>query len=76
LLWSESHDLAGERVRNAVEVEVELDVVVNVDACLRPMMKLEALGGQRPKGWPIQLGEQAGPAAGALAEGTVVELLQ
>ena len=70
------HDLAGERVRNAVEVEVELDVVVNVNARLRPVMKLEGFGGQRPESGSVQLLKQAGPAAGALAEGPVVEFLQ
>jgi hypothetical protein len=67
--------LTAERVGDAVEVAVELDVVVNVDTRLSPVMQLEAFGGQRPEGGSIQLREQAVPRSGTLAEGAVVELL-
>jgi hypothetical protein len=41
------HLLPGEGVRHAVEVAIQLDVVVDVDARLGPVMELEALRGQK-----------------------------
>ena len=70
------HQLAGERIGDAVEVAVKLDVVVKVDARLRPVMKLEAFGRQRHESRPIQLAKQRGARARTLAKRPLVELLQ
>src|SRR5262249_40519570 len=57
------HEFASKGVGDAIKMTVELDVVIDVDAPLRPVVKFEAFGGQRSEGRLIQLGEQAGPAA-------------
>src|SRR5215470_13478251 len=65
---------AGEGVRDTVKMAVELDVVVDVDARLSPVMQLKAFGGERRQRGPIQFGKQRGPRARPLAKRPLVEL--
>ena len=70
------HHLPGQHVGHAVVVEVDLDVIVDVDARRRPLLELKAFARQRPQRGPVQLLEQAGATARALAKGPLVELIE
>src|SRR5437879_11942779 len=70
------HHLSVQPVGDAVVVTIELHVVVDVDACFSPVPEFKALGGERFQGRSIQLCKQAGPTAGAVSTGSVVELLE
>ena len=52
--------LLRERVRNAVEVEVEGDVIVDIDACDGPLAHVVALAWQRLQSGLVEFREQAG----------------
>ena len=54
--------LVHELVRHAVEVVVDLDVVVDVDATRLPLRQLVALAGKRPERRAIELLEERAPA--------------
>src|SRR5262250_500322 len=66
---------AGERVRNTIKVAFELDVVVDINARLSPVMQLKAFGAERRQRGPIQLGKQRGPRARPLAKRPLVEFI-
>ena len=68
------HHLPGQHVGHAVVVAVDLDVIVDVDARRRPLLELKAFARQRPQRRPVQLLEQAGTAARALAKRPLIEL--
>jgi hypothetical protein len=55
---------------------VHLDVIIDVDAGGFPFSEREACGGQRLQRRPVQLREQRGPAARALAERPLVQPYQ
>jgi len=70
------HLLAAQAVGNAVEVAIEIDVVVNVDAGLFPLGVLIGCFGQGLERGAVQFLEPACAAAGKFAEGTVVQQLK
>ena len=67
------HLLVHQRVRHAVEVPLHFDVIVDVDARRLPLTELVACGRQRLQRRLVELREQAGAAALALAERPLVE---
>src|ERR1019366_2780171 len=70
------HHLPGQYVGHAVVVEVELDVIVDVDARRRPVLELIAFLRQRPQRRPVQFLKQAGPTTRPLAKGPLIELME
>jgi hypothetical protein len=70
------HQLPGQHVGHAVLVEVELDVIVDVDARRRPLLEFKAFLRQRPQRRPVQLLKQAGPTTRPLAKGPLIELIE
>ena len=70
------HHLPGQDVGHTVVVEVDLDVIVDVDARRRPLLDLEAVLRQRPQRRPVQFLEQAGTTTWALAKRSLIELIE
>lgn len=68
--------LTDERVRNAVIVALDLDVVIDVDARLPPLREGAGSGGQRGEFGPVEFLEATPPTARELLERPVVQLLQ
>ena len=73
---SDLHHLPGQHVGDAVVVEVDLDVIVDVDARRRPVLELKAFLRQRPQRRPVQFLKQAGPTTRPLAKGPLIELME
>ena len=71
-----SRTSASRRVGDAVEAAVDLDVIVDVDACLAPLRVLVTLGGERLERRTVQILEQAAAAALDLLERPLVERRQ
>ena len=67
------HRLAHQRMRSAVAMAVDLDVVVDVDLDGLEAGDLVGAGRQRHQRWRIEFVEGAAAAAGQLLEGPVVE---
>ena len=67
------HLLSDEAVRNAVEVVLDGDVVVDVDSGLAPLGVLVAGGGERLQSGPLHALEQRAPASLELLEGAIVQ---
>ena len=65
--------LVYQRVRDAVIVPLDFNVIVDVDCGRLPLSKLVARGRQRLQRRLVELREQAGAAAFALAERPLVE---
>jgi len=68
--------LTDEAVRNAVEVLLYGDVVVDVDPGLAPLGVLVARGGKRLQGGPLHALEQGAAGAVELLKGAIVECIQ
>ena len=68
--------LAGELIRNAVIMPVDLDVVVDVGADRFPFRHDVAFGRQRLEGGTVDVGEQRGPRAFAFAKAPVVQTFE
>jgi hypothetical protein len=58
---------ADEGVRNRVEKVVDLDVIIEIDACARPLRELPLLGGQGAEHVALDLLEQLAPAQPEIA---------
>ena len=73
---SHIHLLPRQRVRHAVMGPVYFNVIVEIDAGCLPLPELETRRRQRLQRRTVQLGEQAGTTALALAERSLVQLRQ
>ena len=65
--------LAGQLVRDAVEVAVGRDMIIEIDLQFAPLTDFITFGGKRPQGRFVEGGKLAGACAFAFAEGLVVE---
>ena len=68
--------LTSELVRHAVQVTIDLDVIVDIDPNGFPLRELIAFRRQRLQRWAIDLGKQTGATSFALAKTSMIELLE
>src|SRR5229473_1286626 len=73
---SNFHAFLHQRVRHAVEVGVEGDVVVDVDSSVGPLAHVERLGGQRSQSVAFDRCEHTGTRSLALPEWSLVQPLE
>src|SRR5262252_4714411 len=71
---SHLHLLAYQLVRRTVVMAVQLHVIVDIDSCLLPLGKDEALCRQRLQCWPIDGRVQLGTRTAQFSEGALVQL--
>src|ERR1700722_10139466 len=67
------HQLLNQRVRHAVEVGVEGDVVIDVHACAGPLAHVEPFGRQRAQCAAFERSEYAGTRSFALSKRSLVQ---
>src|ERR1700751_1169713 len=68
--------LTGKLIRHAVQVAIDLDVIVDIDPNSFPLCELIAFRRQRLQRRGINLGKQTGATSFALAKTPMIELLE
>src|ERR1700760_2612151 len=68
--------LTGELIRHAVQVAIDLDVIVDIDPNSFPLCELIAFRRQRLQRRAIDLGKQTGATSVTLAKTPMIELLE